>query len=195
MTNNRNLKGTQSLYEMGYKSKGDLEQAKLQALQAEAALKRETLRKKELITYTYVRTKKELEGALRTAERARIQVERNNEALLHQAKVAMESAKLSMDREEERLARYRQQLEKCTIRAPQTGMVAYFVEQSHWGQSSTIAPGLALRERQPILSIPNLQKMQVKTSVHESMVDRVRSGYTRHHSPGRFSQPAVRGDC
>ncbi len=58
----------------------------------------------------------------------------------------------------------------------QSGMVAYYVEANRWGQSTSIAEGVAVRERQPILSIPNLSYMQVKTAVHESVVDRVKSG-------------------
>ncbi len=172
----QNLDGTKELFELGYKSKGDLAQARLQALRAESALKREVAKRRELVKYDYARAKLKLDGDVQSAERALIQVERDNAALLAQAKAWMDSAKLSLTREEERLARYREQLEKCKIFAPQSGMVAYYVEANRWGQSEAIAEGVAVRERQPILSIPSLSYMQVRTSVHESVVDRVKSG-------------------
>ncbi len=172
----RNLTGTERLYELGYKSKGDLAQANLQALRAEGALKRETARRRELMEYGYTRSKLKLEGALQSAERARIQVGRDNTALLAQAEARKNAAEMSLKREEERLARYQEQLEKCKLYAPQDGMVAYHVEANRWGQSSTIAEGVAVRDRQTILSIPSLKRMQVKTSVHESVVDRIKTG-------------------
>ena len=63
-------------------------------------------------------------------------MEVENEALLAQAKAWKDSAELSLKREEERLTRYREQLEKCKIYAPQDGMVAYHVDANRWGQSS-----------------------------------------------------------
>ncbi len=104
------------------------------------------------------------------------QVEVENDALLAQAKAWMDSAELSLKREEERLARYREQLEKCKIYAPQDGMVAYHVDSNHWGQSTSIAEGRAVRNQQQLMSIPDLTHMQVKTAVHESVVDRVKAG-------------------
>ncbi len=68
--------------------------------------------------YDYARSKLKLGGDRQSAERALIQVERNNAAEVAQAKAWMDSTELSLKREEERLARYREQLEKCKIFAP-----------------------------------------------------------------------------
>lgn len=171
----RNLVGIEHLFKRGYKSKGDLAQAQLNALRADSALNREIARRRELVDYSYARAKLKLTGELESAQRALIQVEQDNEAELAKAKAWMDSAELSLKREKERLVRYREQLEKCKIYAPQSGMVAYHVEASRWGQQSSIGEGVAVRERQPILSIPSLTEMQVKTSVHESVVDRVKA--------------------
>ncbi len=173
-TTNRNA--AKHLAELGYKSKGDLAQAELKALRAETALNREIARRKELVKYTYVRTKKKLQGALESAERHLVQVGHDNEALLIQAKSAKDSADRQLAREEERLARYRDQLEKCKIYAPAEGMVAYAVASSRWGSSSTIAEGEAVRDRQRLMTLPDLKHMQVKTAVHESVVNRIKTG-------------------
>jgi multidrug efflux pump subunit AcrA (membrane-fusion protein) len=55
-------------------------------------------------------------------------------------------------------------------------MVTYHVDANFWGNSSSIKEGDAVRHRQPLVSIPNLKLMQVKTMVHESVVDRVAAG-------------------
>ncbi|MHB8864834.1 MAG: efflux RND transporter periplasmic adaptor subunit [Pirellulaceae bacterium] len=170
----RNLTGVIRLHELGYKSKGDLAEAELRALRARTALTREESKRTELTKYDYTKQRLQLEGQRATATRALKQVEVENSALLAQAKAWKDSAELSLKREEERLARYREQLEKCKIFAPQNGMVAYHVDGNRWGQSSTIAEGVAVYNQQKLMTIPDLTHMQVKTAVHESVVDRVK---------------------
>ncbi|MHB8968939.1 MAG: efflux RND transporter periplasmic adaptor subunit [Pirellulaceae bacterium] len=171
-----NLQGMEHLFKLGYKSKGDRDEAKLKALKALSALEREKSKRVELTTYDYAKKRLTLMGQQATAKRALKQVEVENEALLAQAKAWKDSAELSLKREEERLARYREQLEKCKIYAPQDGMVAYFVNANHWGQSSSIAEGTAVHNQQQLMTIPDLTHMQVKTAVHESVVDQVKAG-------------------
>ncbi len=173
----RNLVGMEYLYELGYKSFGDLAQARLHALRAKSGLERQNARRRELTEYDYRKKRLVLEGAVDTARRSLDQVVVENAALLEQAEAWKESAELSLKREEERLSRYREQLGKCKIYSPQNGMVAYYVEGGRWGgQSALIKAGTAVRERQPLMSIPDLSRMRVKTAVHESVVDRVRPG-------------------
>ncbi len=172
----RNRLGVQQLAELGYKSKGDLAQARLQALRAKTALDREMARKRELTDFSYVKSKLQLEGALQSAERNLLQVKRNNEAALAQNKVWMKMAELGKYWHELRKDRFAAQLNRCKIYAPQSGMVAYHVESNGWGSSTSIKEGVAVRYRQPILSIPDLNHMQVNTSVHETVVNRVHEG-------------------
>ena len=136
----RNLAGVERLHELGYKSKGDLAQAELRALRATSALRREEAERVELTKYDYRMKRMSLEGKRDTAKRKLKQVEVENGALLAQAKAWKDSAELSLKREEERLARYREQLEKCKIYAPQDGMVAYYTEANRWGQSRALFP-------------------------------------------------------
>jgi HlyD family secretion protein len=190
----RNLTGMKYLSDLGYKSKGDLAQAELQALRAESGLKRQQARRRELTVYEYEKKRLVLEGALATATRTLEQVKVENDALLEQAAAWKDSAQLSLKTEEERLVRYREQLGKCKIYSPQNGMVAYYVEDRHWGgQSAVIKAGTALRERQPLMSIPNLSRMQVKMAVHESVVDRVKPGLTGTIRLDAFPDRVYRG--
>jgi RND family efflux transporter MFP subunit len=103
------------------------------------------------------------------------QVRLNSTAEIAKAKVALDAANRQLKKEEERLARYQDQLTKCEIHAEQDGMVAY-ATPSRYSRSSTIAEGALLRERQHILSLPNLKLMQVKTAVHESVQNQIEAG-------------------
>lgn len=169
-----NLTGVEELYKLGYRSSGELAQARLAALKAERQLATTISKKRELVQYSYRKTKLELEGALKSAERILLQVERDNVALLEQARAAMEAADQSLKKEQERLERYETQVANAKIFAPQDGMVAYAVSDHPWHRYD-IRAGSTVYPRQRILSLPNLKKMQVKTSVHESVLDQVRA--------------------
>ncbi|RMF37830.1 MAG: efflux RND transporter periplasmic adaptor subunit [Planctomycetota bacterium] len=173
--------GIESLFKLGYAGKSELDRSVLSYLQAEgdyaAKLNRlqtqlATLEKME--TFDKQMQQLELEGRLRTAEQNLKQVIVTNKAKLAQMEGLLKSRTEQLKKEEERLERYRSQLAKCKIYAPQDGMVAYASPQS--SRDAEIAEGVPVRPRQHILSIPNLKRMQVETAVHESVLDRVQPG-------------------
>jgi RND family efflux transporter MFP subunit len=169
-----NLTGVEQLYKLGYRSSGELAEARLNALRAERTLANALSKRKELVEYRYKKMKMELEGAMQSSKRALRQVRRDNDALLAQAKARFDAAQESLSKESELLARYEDQLKKCKIYAPQDGMIAYASGQSRYREE--IRPGAAVRRRQPIMNLPNLKRMQVKTSVHESVLDQIDKG-------------------
>ncbi len=170
------LKAVEELYKLGYKSKGEVAAARLGKLRADSSLASKMARQKQLRRYTYEREKKQRQGALDTAERNRKQVERDNESSEAQALAAKNSAIRAYEKEQERYDRYEEQLELCKIYAPQDGMVAYAMGDGRRGGGSSIEEGAFVRQRQNILTLPSLNRMQVNTAVHESVLDQVRVG-------------------
>src|SRR5690606_27067060 len=84
--------------------------------------------------------------------------------------------------EAEKLADINEQLAQTIIRAQRPGLVVYgSAEQSGQpfrggGNQEPIAEGATVRERQPILTIPDMTEMAVRVNIHESAVQRVREG-------------------
>jgi HlyD family secretion protein len=169
-----NLKGVETLYKLGYRSSGELAEARLNSLRAERQLATAISKRRELVEYEFNKMQMELDGALASAERAYEQTVLNNDALLAQAEARLLSSKEQLAKEEEVLARYNEQIGKCKIYAPQDGMVAYATGGNRYRREE-IRAGAEMRPRQPILTLPNLQKMQVKTAVHESVLDQIKT--------------------
>jgi hypothetical protein len=105
------------------------------------------------------------------------------------------AAERSLKKHEERLERYREQLAKCKIFAPQDGLVVYADGAGPSGYGA-IGDGAVIRERQHILSLPDLSKMQVKTAVNEAVIDQVKVGLPARvrlaACPGRVYHGTVR---
>jgi len=104
------------------------------------------------------------------------------EATRDSAEARMASDKAAFDLEKDRLERLETQLEKCTIKAPDNGMVIFANDQMQSGrgggssQQSMVEEGAIMRERQTIIKLPDLSRMQVKSTVHESKVDMLQRG-------------------
>ena len=96
------------------------------------------------------------------------------------AEALMNSAVGTYQHEVNKLERYAGQLEKCTIRAQQDGMVVYANDggggRRGGQQEPKIDQGAQVNQFQSILRLPDLRQMQVKTLVHESKVDELRLG-------------------
>lgn len=171
-------RGVQSLFKLGYANRNEVRRIELTYLQAEGQfaaklnqLQSELSTLKKMEVYEQRKELLSLEGKVATAKRGLEQVLRNNEAKLAQMQALMRAKDESLKKEEERLARYKDQLIKCKIFAPQSGLVAY-----PNSKVTEIREGVPVIYRQKLLSIPNLDAMQVETRIHESALDQVTPG-------------------
>ncbi len=188
-------RGVESLFKLGYATRNEVRRIELTYLQAEGQfaaklnqLQTEVSTLKKMQVYEQRKDLLSLEGKVATAKRGLEQVLRNNEARLAQVHALMRAKEESLKKEEERLARYQSQLKKCKIYAPQSGLVAY-----PSNKSSEVREGVPVIFRQKLLSIPNLDSMQVETRIHESALDQVRSGLSVRVSVDAFPNHQYRG--
>jgi HlyD family secretion protein len=114
-------------------------------------------KRKVLTQYTKGKTIKELVSEV---EKAR------SDELAKQATWSLERSK------EKKLER---QIAACTLTAPTEGLVVYANDPGRgFGRTQPqIEEGATVRERQKILSIPDITKMQVNAKVHESKIDMI----------------------
>jgi HlyD family secretion protein len=72
--------------------------------------------------------------------------------------------------EETRLQKIKDQLAKCTITAPQPGMVVYDTSGGRSDRVIAIEPGATVRHQQNLIKLPDMSEMIVKVKLHESVV-------------------------
>lgn len=78
--------------------------------------------------------------------------------------------------EKKQLNDLREQYIACTIKAERPGLVVYGDGSARWDPDEIIREGAKVRERQAIITIPDMRHMAVKVRIHESQVKRVRKG-------------------
>lgn len=111
------------------------------------------------------------------------------------AKAKWEAAKNSHELELEKLADLDDQISKCTIVAPQDGVVKYAHEMDGRGdQEFIVEEGTIVRERQAIIRLPNANAMRVNLTVNESLIQYVHSGLAAAIKPVGFGDRVLHGE-
>jgi HlyD family secretion protein len=163
----------------GYSSQNELDASRVALQQSNLKLQGAEELLNVLRNYTYKRTIAELTANAMESEREMARVKLKADSARTQCEKEQEAAKLTYDVEREKLERLQNQIEACTLRASQDGEVVYATLSTGGGRSSqpvTIEPGAVVRERQPIINLPDVSQMKVDCRIHESLIGAVHKG-------------------
>lgn len=150
-------KFTKNQAEKGFASQLDLEQLETSVSQSKQVVASKLREIEVLKKYTRAEQLETLKGNLAAAK----------------AQYAAEAERVTADIA--RRDRALEELKHCTIYAPRDGLVIY-PNAASWKPAPDIEEGATVHKDQVLLLMPDLEKMQVKVGVHESVVDRVREG-------------------
>jgi len=177
---NEDLKNAKSLAAQGFVANNDVLDAQIAARDAQNKLDTAKMNLDDWIKYAEPKERQTFERkrdeTVRENERSKIKAEAA--ILLKDADVKAKEATLRV--ESSRLANLEKQLENCTIKAPQAGMVVYESSTSGGGFSfnnqGPIDEGTQVRQNQILIELPDTSRMLVEVRVAEQMTDRIRPG-------------------
>ena len=183
------LEWTRRLEKDGYVTRGELEKDRLALKKRELDLAQAKESLRLLMKFTHPKRVRELQSMYEEAEKNLQRVIRRARSQLAQAEATRQAKKATLGLQKAKLEKIRDQIRKTKIYAPQGGLVVY-ANQTNWrGQvTAEIEQGAEVRQRQKIISLPDVSSMQVKTKIHESQVDKVKAG-----RPCRVTVDAVPG--
>ena len=96
---------------------------------------------------------------------------------LDNAEAAMSTAETVHSVELEKLKALERKVKACEVRAPVAGLVLYPVPSSSRGsRSATIEVGAVVRPQQTILRLVDMNRLQLRVSVHETRIGQIRKG-------------------
>jgi multidrug resistance efflux pump len=163
LTSSENIaRHSEEMVRKGYTTPQQHESNVYAVKKAKLDLEKQLTAKKVLEQFTKVKTQKDLESKRDTAE------------------AKMKSEVAAYELELAKLKRLEANLKKCTLVAPQDGMVVYANDMSGGGRGGQMTPkielGAAVRQYQSIVKLPELSNMQVKVQVHESKIEMLNPG-------------------
>lgn len=165
------LKHSEMLSRSEYASDLELEEKEFALSQAELTVKLTKTQIDVLKNFTKREELIRLEGELKAAQAT------------HKANVETALA------DKKRLERAEEELKACTIRAERGGLVIYPTGQE-WKDTPDIEEGATVRKDQTLLLMPDLENMQIKVGIHESVVKRIQAGMAANVTLNRKLIPA-----
>ncbi|MBL9136384.1 MAG: HlyD family efflux transporter periplasmic adaptor subunit [Verrucomicrobiales bacterium] len=169
------LEGTQRLHERGFVTKTELDAAKLELEQVVLKVQKASTSLTLFTRYEFAKQAEELLGKYEEALRNLARTRKEGMSKLAQARAKLKAAESQFSVVKKERGDLQEQLEKCTMRAIKPGLVTYGGQRDgfYYGEER-IRVGATVRERQPIITIPDLTKMAVEVKVHEAQVKRVK---------------------
>ena len=169
------LEQMQGLVKKGFKSAGDLRVVQSQVDGKEFELKsvNTNLMVKEKYDYTYKTT--EAQSKVDSGRSKVGQAKGTAKASVSKADSEYQSAKSTFTIEEQQLKEFTGQKDKTIIKAEQSGIVAY-ANEPWYDSSRQIREGATVYSRQKIFTLPDMSQMQVKVSIHESLIKKIKPG-------------------
>jgi HlyD family secretion protein len=140
-------------------------------LDLEAAVEKQTV----LEEFSYHRELAELQANAVNSERELSRVKLRAQAALSQREATLLARRRTFFLEQQRYEKLQRQIEACVIRSPRDGIVIY-ANRPESNREPLIYEGAVVRERQPIIHIPDPASMEVTARVHESKISLLHKG-------------------
>jgi HlyD family secretion protein len=173
------LEGTRRLFGKGFVTKTDLERDDIAHENARLKVQTADTARDLFLKYEF---KKSSEEALSKYAEALRELDRARKAAvskLAQADAKLKSAEGQYNVQVRQRKDLNEQLEKCVLKAKKTGLVVYGgggEEMYYYGNQEPIREGATVRERQAIITIPDMTRMSVKVKIHETYIKKIKKG-------------------
>lgn len=169
------LANTKSLYAKGFVTGADIEKSELAVTTAQIGLNKAQTALDVLTKYTHAEDLANKQSALAQAQKSLLRTKQQNLANLEQKISDLNSKTQALALMKRRMDHYQEQFADCTIKAPADGLVIYGTSNQRNAQNP-IQEGASVRERQPLLRLPDTSRMKAVIRVQEGMVGLLKLG-------------------
>jgi multidrug efflux pump subunit AcrA (membrane-fusion protein) len=188
------FEATKRLHARNFVTKTELENDEISLKKADLKLKTAETSLNLFKKYEFQKQAEEFlskyDEALRTLQRT----EKEAISKLAQAQAKLRSAEGRFKIEYVQRTELHEQMQKCVIRAQKPGLVVYAQPSDHWNGSEAIREGATVRERQRIITIPDMTQMAVRIKIHESHIKKVRKGLQTKVTVDAFDDEGLTGE-
>ena len=189
------LVGTKRLFEKGFSTKTELDTDQISYDDCQLKVKTAETAYHLFIKYEFPKQARDLiskfEESLRALEREKTEAI----AKLAQAQAHLKGAEGRYNIECNQRKDLQEQLDKCVIKAERPGLVIYGGNSGdRFFDQEQIREGATVRERQPIITIPNMSRMCVKVKVHESYIQKISKGLKADITVDAFPNEKLPGE-
>jgi multidrug resistance efflux pump len=191
------LEGTRRLFDKNFVTKTDLQRDEIAFENSRLKVQTAETARDLFLKYDFLKSAEESLSKYADAVREFDKSRRVAVSRLAQAKAKLKSAIGQHEVQLRQRNDFQEQLEKCTIRAQKTGLVVYGGardDQFYYGGEERVREGATVRERQAIITIPDLTRMSVNVKIHESYIKKVKKGQKAKITVDAFPDQVLTGE-
>ena len=173
------LEGTRRLYEKQFVTKTDLQRDEIAFENARLKVQTAETGRNLFQRYEFLKTSEETLSKYSEAVRELDRARKAAIAKLAQADAKLKSATAQYNVQQQQRKEIQEQMDKCLIKATKPGLVVYGRagdDMVYYGGEERIREGATVRERQTILTIPDMSSMSVRVRIHETYIKKVKKG-------------------
>lgn len=191
------LEGTQRLFEKGFVTKNDLQRDEIAYDNSRLKVQTAATARDLFLKYDFPKSAEESLSKYLDAVRELDKTRRQAVSKLAQAEAKLKSGQGQYAVQSRQRKDLREQLEKCTIRAKKSGLVVYGSgrdDMMYYGDQERIREGATVRERQAIITIPDMTRMSVNVKIHESYIKKIKKGQRARITVDAFPDKTLSGE-
>ncbi len=191
------LDGTRRLFERGFVPR--TEQVSDEIAYESSRLKVQTAETAQelFLKYEFPKTAEEWLSKYTDAVREEDKARHVAIARLAQTRARLNSAQGQYDVQLSQRKDLAEQLKKCVLLAKKPGLVVYGGggdQRIYYGNEEPIREGATVRERQAIITIPDLTRMSVNVKIHESYIKKIKKGLKARITVDAFPDEILTGE-
>jgi len=190
------LEGTKRLFEKGFVTKIDLEKDEIANENSRLKVQSAVTARDLFLKYEFRKTAEEALSKYAEAVRELARARKAAISKLAQSEAKLKSAQGQYNIQARQRKELYEQQDKCTITAKRPGLVVYGggSDEEYYGGGEQIREGASVRERQAIITIPDLTKMSVRVKIHESYIKKIKKGQQARITVDAFPDSVLDGE-
>jgi Rps23 Pro-64 3,4-dihydroxylase Tpa1-like proline 4-hydroxylase len=192
-----NLEGTKRLFDKGFVTRVDLEKDEIASENSRLKVQTAETARELYLKYEFQKTGEETLSKYSEAARELVRARKAAVSKLAQAQAKLKSAQGQYNIQSRQRKELYEQLEKCHIKATKPGLVVYGnggEEMFFYGGEERIREGATVRERQSLITIPDMSRMSVRVKIHESYIRKIKKGQKATITVDAFPDKVIQGE-
>ena len=191
------LDGTRRLFDRGFVTKTDLQRDEIAYENSRLKVQTTETARSLFIKYEFLKSAEEFLSKYAEAAREFDRARKAAVSKLAQAEAKLKSAQAQYNVQLRQRKELNDQLEKCLIKAKKPGLVVYGGSRDdmmYYGGEERIREGATVRERQAIITIPDMTMMSVNVKIHESYIKKIKKGQKARITVDAFPDQVLDGE-
>ncbi len=188
------FEGTRRLFDKGFVTKNDVQHDEIAYDNARLKVQTAETARDLFLKYDFPKSAEESLSKYLDAVRELDKTRRQAISKLAQADARLKSSEGQFTVQERRRKELLEQKDKCIIRAKKSGLVVYGSgrdDMIYYGDQERIREGATVRERQTIITIPDMTRMSVNVKIHESYIKKIKKGQKARITVDAFPDKAL----